>query len=485
MTALDLTTAQRDRACGVLLGAAAGDALGAGYEFGSARVGADGPRMIGGGLGNFAPGEWTDDTAMTWAVADVAATGADLRTDVALDAIAQRFRLWYETGPADIGNQTRVILGDVGAEPTGATMLATSYDLHARTGHTAGNGSLMRTSPVALAHLDDPEALVDAAMKVSALTHYDKDAQHACALWCLAIRRAVLAGEFDVRAGLRFLPESARDGWATRIDEAESRPASSFNPNGWVVTAFQAAWAAIVQTPAGGCDHFGAALDAAIRIGDDTDTVASIAGALLGARWGMSAIPAELRRPLHGYPGVNGRELERLAYLAARGGQAGKYGWPLVEHIDYSWMGCGDTFVEHPYDDGVLLADATALDALPADVDAVVSLCLTGRAQVPAGVEHINFRLMDVADPAENPNLDFALLDAARTVAALRAEGNKVVLHCVAAQSRTPTVAIAYALLLGVPLGTAVPAVCESLPAAQPNSGFRAALERIAKNQDA
>lgn len=484
MTGLKLTTAQIDRACGVLLGAAVGDALGAGYEFGSASVGRDGPRMIGGGLGNFAAGEWTDDTSMTWAVADVAATGVDLRTDGALDAIARRFREWYETGPADIGNQTRVILGHVGADPTGATMLATSYDLHARTGHTAGNGSLMRTSPVALSHLDDPAALVEAAMKVSTLTHYDEDAQHACALWCLAIRRAVLAGQFDLRAGLSFLPESARETWAARIDEAESRPASSFTPNGWVVTAFQAAWAAIVQTPAAGREHFGATLDTAIRIGDDTDTVASIAGALLGARWGMSAIPAEWRRLLHGYPGIAGRELERLAFLAASGGKAGKYGWPLVDHIDYSWMGCGGTYVPHPYDDGVLLADATALDTLPADIDAVVSLCLTGRTQVLDRVEHINFRLIDVADPAENPHLEFLLLDAARTVVALRDEGKRVVLHCVAAQSRTPTVAVAYAMLRGVSLGEALPVVCGALPAAHPNPGFVAALNRLDRSRD-
>ena len=78
-----LTSAQMDRACGVLLAAACGDALGAGYEFGSARL--DGaPRMIGGGLGGFAPGEWTDDTAQAVAIAEVAATGADLRTDEAL-----------------------------------------------------------------------------------------------------------------------------------------------------------------------------------------------------------------------------------------------------------------------------------------------------------------------------------------------------------------------------------------------------------------
>ena len=57
-----LNPAQVDRACGVLIAAAAGDALGAGYEF--AHVPADlVPTMIGGGLGDFAPGEWTDDTS--------------------------------------------------------------------------------------------------------------------------------------------------------------------------------------------------------------------------------------------------------------------------------------------------------------------------------------------------------------------------------------------------------------------------------------
>ena len=57
-----LTHAQSDRAAGVLLGSAAGDALGAGYEFAAVSP-ALVPGMIGGGLGNFAPGEWTDDTS--------------------------------------------------------------------------------------------------------------------------------------------------------------------------------------------------------------------------------------------------------------------------------------------------------------------------------------------------------------------------------------------------------------------------------------
>jgi ADP-ribosylglycohydrolase len=317
---MKLTFAQLDRACGVLLGAAVGDALGAGYEFGAAVVG-NHPEMIGGGLGDFAPGEWTDDTAMTWAVADVAASGADLRTDEALDAIAARFRRWYDGRPPDIGINTLAVLTAAGPEPSGAAMTEAARARQEATGRTGSNGSLMRTSPVALAHLDDPAALVEAAYRVSALTHADPDALQACALWCLAIRHAVLTGAFDLRAGLSHLPEDAREPWAERVEAAETRDPRSFNPNGWVVSALQAAWGSIVQTPVpteapGG--HLEAALETAIRIGHDTDTVASIAGALLGARWGASSVPTEWRQVLHGYPGIEAARLEELALLLVR-----------------------------------------------------------------------------------------------------------------------------------------------------------------------
>jgi ADP-ribosyl-[dinitrogen reductase] hydrolase len=63
---------QQDRMAGTLLGMAAGDALGAGYEFEKSPRGEIG--MIGGGLGDFAPGEWTDDTSMAVCIAQVTAT---------------------------------------------------------------------------------------------------------------------------------------------------------------------------------------------------------------------------------------------------------------------------------------------------------------------------------------------------------------------------------------------------------------------------
>ncbi|HHU10898.1 MAG TPA: ADP-ribosylglycohydrolase family protein, partial [Intrasporangiaceae bacterium] len=100
------TAEQMDRAVGVLIGQACGDALGVPYEFGAPP--SDGrPVMKGGGLGNYAPGEWSDDTQMALCIAEVAATGADLTDTSALDDIAVKFEQWYATGPADIGIQTQ------------------------------------------------------------------------------------------------------------------------------------------------------------------------------------------------------------------------------------------------------------------------------------------------------------------------------------------------------------------------------------------
>jgi len=482
-----LTTAQQDRACGTVLGTAVGDALGAGYELGSAPLGPTGPQMIGGGLGDFEPGEWTDDTTMAWCILDVAARHVDLRTADGLDQIARNFRAWYDSRPPDIGNQSRTVLRQAGPEPTGAVMTATAYDLHARTGRTAGNGSLMRTAPVALPFLDDPDALTEAARKVSALTHYDHQAQEACVLWSLAIRHAILHAELDLRAGLDHLPEQSQAFWVERIEEAETAAPNSFSPNVWAVAALQAAWAAIHQTPVPTDDprrHVEDALACVIGIGHDTDTTAAIAGALLGARWGASAFPARWRRITHGYPGLTGEQLVELAHLAANG-RPGVYGWPTVGRIDYSVYDIGITPIPHPYDDKVLLADAAALDQLPDGVTAAVSMCLLGTAQVPDDIEHRSFRLIDRADAESNPNLDFILRDAATAIADLRTEGHTVLLHCVAAQSRTPAVAIAYAMTLGIPYTEARRAVLAALPTARPNHGFEAALRRLATKEQA
>ena len=96
-------------------------------------------------------------------------------------------------------------------------------------------------------------------------------------------------------------------------------PSFLFNPNGYVISAFQAALSAIIETPVpvdNPSGHFMNALEAAIRIGDDCDTVAAIAGSLLGPRWGVNAIPKGWKEIIHGTRTV-GSEVVKFAELEA------------------------------------------------------------------------------------------------------------------------------------------------------------------------
>ena len=480
-----------DRAAGVLMGMACGDALGAPFEFGPPLAADRALAMTGGGGFGWEPGEWTDDTQMAVVILQAAERAVAEGTGLTdhLDAVVQGWVDWAAEA-TDVGNQTRAVLGDVvrGRHVSAAAATEAATRFHRRTGRSGGNGSLMRTAPVALAYLDDEPAMAAAARTISELTHTDPDAGDGCVLWCAAIRHAILTGELDLRHGLPLLPTDRRDLWVARIEEAERSVPADFDHNGWVVQALQGAWSAITRTavPDGAGldqqpgDHLRLALEAAVRGGRDTDTVAAIAGALLGARWGSSAIPSAWRRVVHGWPGLRVSDLGMRGLALAQRTPEGA--WPLTERMDYSHLGVVTGTVTHPHDDRVLLGDAGVLDDLPDRVDAVVSLCRVGLGRLPrvATGDHVVVWLVDKADPLENPNLDLTLREAADAVAALRAEGRTVLLHCAAGQSRTPSVAAAYSVRhLGVEPATALAEVCAALPSPAPNPALRAAIARM------
>ena len=300
-----------DRAVGALLGAAAGAALGAPYEFGPPLPDDHPVGMIGGGSFGWEPGEWTDDTAMAVPLAQALAAGRSLTDEDTLDQVVAAWASWAQTAK-DVGVQTRQVLGRL-REPTAAAARAAATELHERTGRTAGNGSLMRTGPVSLGYLADgaEPALATAARTVSELTHYDPEAGDACVLWCLAVRHAVRTGECDLIGQLPWLPATRREVWAARITAAEAGDPRDFAHNGWVVEALQAAWSAVVSG-----DGLAAVLQRAVRGGRDTDTVAAIAGALAGAGYGASALPEEWLAVLHGWPGLDAEALAGLARAA-------------------------------------------------------------------------------------------------------------------------------------------------------------------------
>ena len=315
-----------DRAAGVLLGEACGDALGVPYEMAAPPVGE--AVMKGGGLGPYDPGEWSDDTQMTLCVAQTAARGIDLTSPPGLDAVAEAFVAWLGGGATDVGTQTRTVLSDA-ATRGGAPherLTAASDALHARTGLTAGNGALMRTSIVGIAAVDDRRKTAAAARAVARLTHADPLASDSSVLWSEAIRVAVTQGRLDLAAGLDLVSTSNVEHWSDWIEEATAADPGAFRDNGFTVTALQAAWAAITSTNRGdgSAMHLQRGLQAAVRAGHDTDTVAAIAGSLLGARYGSSAVPTQWRRMVHGWPGYRAHDLVELAVSTVGGGRRGR-----------------------------------------------------------------------------------------------------------------------------------------------------------------
>ncbi len=319
-----LTSEQIDRASGVLLGQAIGDALGVPYEF-AAPVAAGQARMVGGGLGPYEPGEYSDDTQMAVCIARIGVTGTDLSSESGIDAVARAFVEWYRDGASDVGIGTRAALSSTPrpGETPGRQLARAAEEYHISHGMGAGNGALMRTAIVALGSLDDRDRTARAAAAIAGLTHADRLAAESSVLLTEAVRIAVVEGRLDLRAGLDLLIEPSRQEWSDWIDAAEHEVPGTFTPNGYTVTTMQAAWSAIIATGGGsvGPDGPGARIEAglqrAVAIGDDTDTVGAVVGALLGARWGASALPAAWVDAVHGWPGLRAADLVDLAQRTA------------------------------------------------------------------------------------------------------------------------------------------------------------------------
>ena len=200
--------------------------------------------------------------------------------------------------------------------------------------------------------------------------------------------------------------------------------------------------------------------------------------------WGYSALPLQWRRRVFGWPGMRDADLVRVADAIHRGG-VDRSSWPHAAHQSYSHWGGTDALAVHPHDDGVVLSGIDAAygrQSIPGGrIDAVVSLCRVGTEDLDhLGLppeDRIEVRLIDTSLPSDNPNLQLVMDEAADAVAGFRAEGKRVLLHCVAAQSRTPSVAALYSVRhRGIDPEAALREACDALPAASPNAALAASV---------
>ncbi|GMK53554.1 hypothetical protein CspeluHIS016_0101400 [Cutaneotrichosporon spelunceum] len=252
---------------------------------------------------------------------EACARGLDVGAEAGLDYVGNQWLNWAMTGAAPgrgMGTTTGTVFAHVlnaqsqgrQARPLSAIMTEKAAVVNNASGHRLGNGCLMRVVPLALGYLGPADAgrLAVAARRQALFTHHGEDAGDAATLWALAIRHAILTGEADLRTQLKYLNAGRRELWAGRIDAAESGAASDFmHVNVLVVPGLQCAWIAVRA----GSD-VRTTLVAAVRGLGDTGTVAAIADALAGAKYGADSMPPEWRENLYGWLGLTASGLERL-----------------------------------------------------------------------------------------------------------------------------------------------------------------------------
>ncbi|WP_197319367.1 ADP-ribosylglycohydrolase family protein [Saccharomonospora sp. NB11] len=288
-------TSRIDKARGVLFGLALGDCLGAPFED---KVGVTDAHIVAQeNAGD--PLTHTDDTALALVLSrHLAHRRGDAREPsdlVDLDQLATEFAAAWHAEPwrGYGGGVTKSFRLIVEGTPWRQAIRAVYPE------GSFGNGGAMRVAPVALVGADVAQ-VAELARRSAEVTHAHEDALHGAVCQAVAVHAALaLAPDEPVRAGdfvdtvRRAVPSPL---WQDKLDhviglvERQAGPAEAAEVLGNDVSAPGSVPLALLSF----LRNAGSPSDAvrfAIRAGGDTDTVASMAGALAGAHSGYAAWP--------------------------------------------------------------------------------------------------------------------------------------------------------------------------------------------------
>ncbi|MDK8191829.1 ADP-ribosylglycohydrolase family protein [Paenibacillus sp. UMB7766-LJ446] len=284
----------KDRFQGCFIGLAAGDALGTTVEFSSPGTFEPVTDIVGGGVFDLAPGQWTDDTSMALCLAE------SLVRKESFDPADQmrRYTNWYQVGYMsstgtcfDIGGATRNALERFAA--TGEAYSGSTDPM------TAGNGSIMRLAPVAMAYANEPDQAVRYARLSSKTTHAAVESMEACEVLTAILVAGLRGADKDVM----LQPQTCRQwrdekSFSPAIEEVvqgsyRHKAPPEIQGSGYVVRSLEAALWAFHQSST---FEEGALL--AVNLGDDADTTGAVYGQIAGAYYGLSGIPAHWQEKL-------------------------------------------------------------------------------------------------------------------------------------------------------------------------------------------
>ncbi len=258
----------------IVYGAAVGDAVGVPYE-GFSRHTFFCTGMDGYGAHMQPAGTFSDDTSMMLALCDSirACEGAIDTADM-----RERFRAWLNQGAYTCSPSA------FGVGRTTAIALDQGFGLSDV--HSNGNGSLMRTLPLALTNATDSEIAA-----VSAITHAHPLSEEACVV-AVRIARDLIKGK-SLEEALSTL--TCKNEELSRVAHILEYSQDDISSSGYVVSTLEAAlWCLGVTSSYEEC------VLEAVNLGGDSDTTACVAGAFAGIVYGKRAIPAEWLDDLRG-----------------------------------------------------------------------------------------------------------------------------------------------------------------------------------------
>jgi poly(ADP-ribose) glycohydrolase ARH3 len=285
-----------------LIGVAVGDALGAPFE-GAGSVSDRAWRKVADAGDSL---RFTDDTHMTFGVIEALLASEGFDEAMMAGIFMRNFEAepWrgYGQGPPRVFARIR----------EGVQWDRAARQLYGGEG-SYGNGAAMRVAPIGLRFHWDLERLTDLARRSASITHAHRLGQEGAALQAAAVAHAVSWGPplVPTRFLQKLREESRASEFEMALEKVESLVASE-EPDavaariGNGISALQAVPAALAAFLSN-ADSFRDTIRFAIRMGGDTDTIASMAGALSGAYLGEEAIPAVWRSRTEG-----ARSMERL-----------------------------------------------------------------------------------------------------------------------------------------------------------------------------
>lgn len=277
-----------------IIGFCVGDALGVPVEFKTREELVKEPvtDMIGYGTYNQPPGTWSDDTSLTLCLVESLCNGLNL------EDIGNKFVKWYYDSywtphnmTFDVGNTTKEAIRRIseGVSPEQAGLNDEDSN---------GNGSLMRVLPLAfyLKNFKDEEKY-SVIHKISSITHRHLRSILACSIY---VEYAInLLKGYSKKEAYKNMKENIINFYSNTVfrkefdsynrilnSDVSKLKKEEIRSSGYVVDTLEAVFWCFLNR-----DGYKEVVLTAVNLGNDTDTIAAIAGGLAGIYYGIEAIP--------------------------------------------------------------------------------------------------------------------------------------------------------------------------------------------------